>query len=150
MRPFSVKFKDETQQIILATFKKISESVSQVSFTEPLDYEKIKYIEIAMHDENIYAVDTGYYLINGGSKRSSNYGIGSFKPMTDREEVLIKRRIMPVFELNHEDNCRIAIVTPSQLHRQETEWTSRHYPPYLVTYPAKQLQTYTCIKSKRH
>lgn len=70
-----------------------------------------------MHDENIYAVDTGYYLINGGSKRSSNYGIGSFKPMTDREEVLIKRRIMPVFELNHEDNCRIAIVTPSQLHR---------------------------------
>ena len=109
MRTFFVKFKDETEQIVPATFTKISDSVSQVSLTEPLDYEKIEYVEIAMHDENIYAGDTGYYLITGGSG-NNDYGISSFKPMTNREEVL-KNRFTPVFGISHNGNCRVAIAT---------------------------------------
>ena len=41
MNSFFVKFKDGTEQIISATCTTISESVSQVSLTKPLDYEKL-------------------------------------------------------------------------------------------------------------
>ena len=109
MNSFFVKFKDGTEQIISATCTTISESVSQVSLTKPLDYEKIEYIEIALHDEKIYAGDTGYYLITGGSG-NNDYGISSFKPMTNREEVL-NNRFTPVFGISHNGNCRVAIAT---------------------------------------
>lgn len=115
MNLFLIKFKDGTEQTAKASITNLSGFVKQVSLCELLDYEKIEYIELALHEENILAGDEGYYLIGAGNGECKNrdYGISSFKPMINREEVL-KDCFMPVFGISHNGACRIAIVTGMQ------------------------------------
>ena len=65
MNLFLIKFKDGSEQTIAANITNLSGTVKQVSLSETLDYEKIEYIELALHEEVIFAGDSGYYLIGG-------------------------------------------------------------------------------------
>ena len=111
MNNFFVKYLDGTSEYINGTEKALNEKVTEVALCEKLDYEKVEYVELQLHSEDISFGDEGFYLVQAGNLTCDNndYGIGYF---TEKEngEYILRNIITPVFGINH-NNAFVAIVT---------------------------------------
>ncbi len=111
MDTFLVKYINGERGTLVAdtTFEN---GIKKVIINPDNSFSNIEYIEINLNKEVIKFGDKGYYIVPAGHATCLNedYGIGYFKERAECEYIL-KGTYLPVFAINHNNYCTVAIVT---------------------------------------
>ena len=107
---FFVKYINGREEYVSADVSK--GDALTIELTKELDYNKVEYVELDLHEEEISAGDDGFYIVSAGWGRCENhdYGVCFFEKREDCE-VVLRDIFMPVFGLKHNGVGHVAIVT---------------------------------------
>lgn len=116
MNSFFIKYFDGKCEYINGTERAVSNTVTEVTFSEKLDFEKVDYVELELNNQEINAGDEGFFLVQAGNLQCDNndYGIGYYTERADGEYIL-RHIITPVFGINHNGQSFVAIVTGMEM-----------------------------------
>lgn len=149
MKNFLIKFKDGTTKTISASITELSATVTEAALDGNLDYSKVEYAELVLHNEPIFAGDEGFYLLNAGRSGNRDFGIGYFKERKDIE-FLQTECFIPVFALKLKELCHVAIVTGMPNSAIQVITVKDNQYTYAIRFLIDGYEPYETIKVEYH
>lgn len=149
MTTFLIKFKNGTIKPVNAEITQLSSLVTEVALQGISDYSEIEYVELALHNDPIFAGDEGFYFLNAGRSGNRDFGIGYFKERKNVEFIQSKCFI-PVFALKHKDLCQVAIVTGMPNNAFQVIKVENNQYTYAIRFSIDGFEPFEAIKVEFH